>query len=254
MAIPSTTGCCIALLLLSFLLASSCFNINTAQNCGRNRRRMPPLFYTDIEPEIRSITIPPVIYFNNGTSITVQTTDDAHNDVSDSITKKPKKSARRNTSKRTKKKPAATSKSSSSQKEKKTHDSVWHRHYADLQQYQKEHGNCLVPQNYAENRKLGLWVMQQRRQYTLMLQGKTSSLSGKRGEYRLQLLEDIGFVWRLDRRGPRGSYGALRRTNALAEHETHIVANFEEYMIEKSTEYTDKQKRDAWLKRFEVLR
>jgi hypothetical protein len=96
--------------------------------------------------------------------------------------------------------------------------------------------------------------MQQRRQYTLMQQGKNSSLSGKRGDYRLQLLEDIGFAWRLDRRGPRGSYGVMRRTSAQPEHETHTVANFEQYMIEKCSEYTDDEKRDVWLKRFEVLR
>ena len=86
-----------------------------------------------------------------------------------------------------------------------------------------------------------------------MQQGKNSSLSGKRGEYRLQLLEEAGFVWRLDRRGPRGSYGALRRTKQLKGHEMHTVANFEQYMIEKGANFSEDEKRKAWLKRFEVL-
>jgi hypothetical protein len=212
---------------------------------------MPPLFYTDIEPEIRSITVPPpVIDFNEANSNLHKTDNNAYES---SISTKEKNSSRtKNKSMTT----TTTTKASpsSNDKGKKTHDSVWHRHYADLQQYKEKYGNCLVPQNYADNRKLGLWVMQQRRQYTLMQQGKNSSLSGKRGDYRLQLLEDIGFVWRLDRRGPRGSYGVLRRTSDQVEHETHTVANFEQYMIEKCSDYTDDEKRGVWLKRFEVLR
>lgn len=260
MAKSSSTVSCKALLLLSIISASSGFNIKTNSNGSGNRvRRMPPLFYTDIEPEIRSITVPPpVIDFNEANSNLHKTDNDAH-DESDILTKEKNSSRRRTPSKRTKNKSKTTTTAtdaspSSNNKGKKTHDSVWHRHYADLQQYKEKYGNCLVPQNYADNRKLGLWVMQQRRQYTLLQQGKNSSLSGKRGDYRLQLLEDIGFVWRLDRRGPRGSYGVLRKTSDQVEHETHTVANFEQYMLEKCSDYTDDEKRDVWLKRFEILR
>lgn len=254
----STVVSCKALLLLSLISASSGFNINTNHNGSGNRvRRMPPLFYTDIEPEIRSITVPPppVIDFNGTKSNLYKTNNNDAHDESNMLNS----SCRRKPSKRTKNKSMTTTTTtdaspSSNNKGKKTHDSVWHRHYADLQQYKEKYGNCLVPQNYADNRKLGLWVMQQRRQYTLMQQGKNSSLSGKRGDYRLQLLDDIGFVWRLDRRGPRGSYGVLRRASNQAEHETHTVANFEQYMLEKCSDYTDDEKRDVWLKRFEILR
>eukprot|EP00986_Skeletonema_menzelii_P017184 scaffold18095_cov143-Skeletonema_menzelii.AAC.4 len=251
----NNTGCAILLLvaaLLTMMPSSYGFNINTTQknNPSRHRSRLPPLFYTDIEPEIQSITIPPTV-FVKGKSIVVRSDE---LDVADTsvITKPSKNDAL--TKKRTKTKTkASTDKKSSPPKEKKTHEAVWHRHYANLLQYKEEHGNCLVPQNYSENRKLGLWVMQQRRQYSLMQQGKNSSLSGKRGEYRLQLLEEAGFVWRLDRRGPRGSYGALTRTKPLTGHEIHTVANFEQFMIEKGADFTEDEKRSAWLKRFELL-
>ena len=243
------------LLLVAALLAmptSYGFNINTTpknNNSGRHRSRLPPLFYTDIEPEIQSITIPPTI-FVKGKSIVVRSDE---LDVADStvLTKLSKNDAP--VTKRTKKTKASTVKQASPPKKKNTHEAVWHRHYANLLQYKEEHGNCLVPQNYSENKKLGLWVMQQRRQYSLMQQGKKSSLSGNRGEYRLRLLEEAGFVWRLDRRGPRGSYGALRRTKPLSGHEIHTTANFEQYMIEKGADFTEDEKRSAWLKRFEVL-
>jgi len=251
MATYNNTSCAILLISVALLTTSSYgFNINTAPNIsGRRRSRLPPLFYKDIEPEIQSITIPPTIYVN-GKSIAVRSDE---LEVADGtvLTKPENKDA---PMKRTKKNiESSTVKASSPPKQKKTHEAVWHQHYTNLLQYKEEHGNCLVPQNYLENKKLGLWVMQQRRQYSLMQQGKNSSLSGKRGQYRLRLLEEIDFVWKLSRRGPRGSYGSLRRTKPLVGHEIHTVANFEQYMIEKGADFTEDEKRYAWLKRFEVL-
>ncbi len=214
---------------------------------------MPPLFYTDIEPEIQSITIPPVIYVA-GKRIAVRSNNEL--DAADKTvqtTKHKKKAAHVKRKVKNNIVKSSTVQKSSPPKEKRTHEAVWHQHYANLLQYKEEHGNCLVPQNYLENKKLGLWVMQQRRQYSLLQQCKNSSLSGKRGDYRLRLLDEAGFVWRLDRRGPRGSYGALRMTKPLAGHEIHTVANFEQYMLEKGADFTEDEKRSAWLKRFEVL-
>ena len=234
------------LLIMALLIPSHGFNAAQKNNSGIHRnRRMPPLFYTDIEPEIRSITVPPLIYVDGKPMITQ---DDEVDVLNSSVSTREKKDKPNRSTKKTKR---STTKSSA-RKEKKSHETVWHQHYADLLQYKEEHGNCIVPQNYSD-KKLGLWVMQQRRQYTLLQQGKNSSLSGKRGEYRLRLLEEIGFVWRLDRRGPRGSYGALRRMQKLTGHEIHTVKNFEQYMIEKGANFSEDQKRAAWLKRFEVL-
>lgn len=250
----TSTGCAVLLLVVALLTTPSySFNICKVpnNNSGGRRSRMPPLFYTDIEPEIQSITIPPAIYVN-GKTISGRSRDDldaADNTVLTTLPKKKTVSVKR----KQKKTMASTVKKSSPPKEKRTHEAVWHQHYANLLQYKEEHGNCLVPQNYLKNKKLGLWVMQQRRQYSLLQQGKNSSLYGKRGEYRLRLLEEADFVWRLERRGPRGSYGALRRTKSLAGHEIHTVANFEQYMIEKGADFTEDEKRRAWLKRFEVL-
>lgn len=243
MPVSFTTGCT---MLLSLLTASSGFNTNTVRP-----RRMPPLFYTDIEPEIRSITIPSEEFFNE-TTIAFQATEFVAKSIM-TTKEKNKTVPLRKGNKRTQNENSSASTKTSSHNDKKTHDLVWNQHYANLLKYKENHGDCLVPQNYPENRKLGLWVMQQRRQYSLMKQGKNSSLTGKRGEYRLQLLEDIGFVWLLDRRGPRKSYALMRNANALTEHEMHNIVNFERYMIEKADQ-TDDQIRDAWMKRFEVLR
>lgn len=251
MATSSNTTGYAVLLLVAFLTHSYGFNIiNTGvHSVGHRTRRMSPLFYKDIEPEIRSITIPPVMYFNVS-SIAVEVDNKLYVADDSTITTEEKKSASKK-SMRSNNKKSSSDAESSTPKETKTHDAVWHRQYDNLLQYKEEHGNCLVPQNFSQNRKLGLWVMQQRRQYSLLLQGKKSSLIGKRGEYRLRLLEEIGFVWRLERRGPRRTYGALGRTPVHAEHEIHTVANFEKYMID--ADFTEDQKRYAWLKRFEVL-
>ncbi|KAL7462929.1 hypothetical protein ACHAXS_003298 [Conticribra weissflogii] len=47
------------------------------------------------------------------------------------------------------------------------------------------HGHCNVKKRYAEDQKLGHWVHYQRTQW------KKNNLAAER----IQLLEDIGFVW-----------------------------------------------------------
>mmetsp|Transcript_30108 Transcript_30108/g.46157 ORF Transcript_30108/g.46157 Transcript_30108/m.46157 type:complete len:310 (-) Transcript_30108:137-1066(-) len=60
----------------------------------------------------------------------------------------------------------------------------WDAMFECLVEYKKKHGDCLVPQNYAENSKLGRWVHKQRER-------KRSSLSFSR----VKRLDSIGFVW-----------------------------------------------------------
>lgn len=58
----------------------------------------------------------------------------------------------------------------------------WQDKYKELKQYVKDNGNTLVPARYPI---LGTWVYQQRQ----------NKKKGKLSEERIQLLEEIGFVW-----------------------------------------------------------
>lgn len=70
----------------------------------------------------------------------------------------------------------------------------WEIMFKRLLVYKEKHGHCLVPNRYKDDKKLGLWVSMQRRQYKAYAsdQFDATALSLDR----IQRLEDIGFVWR----------------------------------------------------------
>lgn len=70
-------------------------------------------------------------------------------------------------------------------------EAAWERHMCDLRRFRAEHGHCLVPLNNPEYPKLGLWVKEQRRHFTLMKQGKTSHMTKERAIE----LEAVVFCW-----------------------------------------------------------
>lgn len=142
---------------------------------------------------------------------------------------------------------------------------TWQKHYNELKHFREEHGHCSVPQNYLPNKKLGLWVMQQRRQYTLKENRQKSSLNGTAGTERIELLNDIDFVWKVRRRGSLGAYGVvgLRRLKRRADatdakgdrssEEFVDTVDFEKLMIEKHEMYSDEEMRAAWRQRFKIF-
>jgi hypothetical protein len=67
----------------------------------------------------------------------------------------------------------------------------WEDRISELANYRKVHGHCNVPTKYSGNAKLGTWVASQRKQYSLHLNGKTSSITLPR----IQALENLGFEW-----------------------------------------------------------
>lgn len=101
------------------------------------------------------------------------------------------------------------------------------------------------------------------------MSGKNSSLT----QSRIELLKDIGFVFKVERRGPRGAYGSLRLLKNKMEYENVIVShddgsfdgcgerkkelviveNFEKYMVEKSNVLSEEEIRIAWRQRFEIF-
>jgi hypothetical protein len=67
---------------------------------------------------------------------------------------------------------------------------IWEERYRQLQKYKQENGHCFVPVNFAQNKKLGIWVATQRR-----IEAKH-----KLGAYHKKKLSEIGFVWSADTR------------------------------------------------------
>ena len=72
-------------------------------------------------------------------------------------------------------------------------DPNWEERYHELQLFKSQHGHTRVPARYKPNPKLGRWVMTQRRQFTVLMQGFPSALTTER----MNRLNEIGFVWAL---------------------------------------------------------
>ena len=67
----------------------------------------------------------------------------------------------------------------------------WEAQFAELVAYAEEHGDCNVPRRFEANKELGHWVMRQRTEYRLLMEGRRSSMT----EERIAKLNEIGFVW-----------------------------------------------------------
>eukprot|EP00956_Cyclotella_meneghiniana_P011170 scaffold15667_cov79-Cyclotella_meneghiniana.AAC.4 len=81
---------------------------------------------------------------------------------------------------------ADQAKSQNSRKRNDFH-ALWNRRYAELLEFKEANGHCDIPQRYAANVELGRWVKDQR---TFKKQGKLS-------QERIDLLDKIGFTWRV---------------------------------------------------------
>lgn len=70
-------------------------------------------------------------------------------------------------------------------------EAAWARHMEDLKSFRDKFGHTHVPLSHPEFPKLGLWIKEQRRHYTLLRQGKQSHMT----EERAAELDRIGFCW-----------------------------------------------------------
>ena len=91
-------------------------------------------------------------------------------------------------------------------------DEVWEQRFNELKDYRKKYGNCNVPINYQNNKQLGQWVHNQRKEYKKFQKGEHSQLTKER----ISKLKSIDFVWVLGR-GKR----VKTATVAEAEKESH---------------------------------
>jgi hypothetical protein len=70
-------------------------------------------------------------------------------------------------------------------------EELWEVRFQELVEYKREFGHTLVPQNYAANPQLGIWVRTQRYEY----RRKRSEVSSQMTKERVNKLNEIGFVW-----------------------------------------------------------
>ena len=98
----------------------------------------------------------------------------------------------------------------------------WEQKLRELKNFRTLYGHCRVPSRYPPNPELGIWVGTQRTQYRLWLRaqqdGKANVGQTTMTEDRIQLLEEIGFVWAL-RSGENRKESTL--TEAVGVEEPH---------------------------------
>lgn len=70
-------------------------------------------------------------------------------------------------------------------------NALWLERLHALQQYHRQHGNCMVPSNYPPDPQLSVWVKYQRRQLKRLRTGKQSTMT----QDRLEALNRLNFEW-----------------------------------------------------------
>lgn len=68
---------------------------------------------------------------------------------------------------------------------------TWQQRYKELVEFKKIHGHCNVSQRYKPNKRLGLWVNNQRHWFKHKYDGNVKDNIDER----VRLLEEIGFEW-----------------------------------------------------------
>ncbi|CAJ1927140.1 unnamed protein product [Cylindrotheca closterium] len=71
------------------------------------------------------------------------------------------------------------------------HAALWEERLAELTEFRKQWGHCIVPSIYKGSPVLATWVKCQRRQYKNKLLGRKSNITDER----IAALERLGFAW-----------------------------------------------------------
>lgn len=97
---------------------------------------------------------------------------------------------------------------------KQFHEDRWDYMLSEMLEFREANGHCLVPHTFPANPQLARWVKRQRRQYKLMNDGKTSTMTPERAA----VLEQEGFVWDSHDAAWKEKIGDLRRYRAQNGH------------------------------------
>jgi hypothetical protein len=68
----------------------------------------------------------------------------------------------------------------------KVFDTKWNNMFSQLVEYRNKNGHCNVPYNWNQNSKLAKWVSTQRKR----------QIQGMLSEDQVQMLQNIGFIWK----------------------------------------------------------
>jgi len=69
----------------------------------------------------------------------------------------------------------------------------WNVRLEECKAYREKFGHCKIPTNYKDNKSLGIWVQETRRNFKLAKQGKKARSPLK--DDQIEQLDDIGFHW-----------------------------------------------------------
>ena len=69
----------------------------------------------------------------------------------------------------------------------------WNAHFEECKAYRKKFGHCKIPTSYKDNKSLGVWVQETRRNFKLAKQGKEARCPLT--DEQIEQLDEIGFHW-----------------------------------------------------------
>lgn len=122
----------------------------------------------------------------------------------------------------------------------------WSVRFCELKEFQKLHGHCIVPQYYAPNPGLGIWVKAQRRQNKV----HRSTGCSEKVSSRIQMLNSIGFAWNvINMQNSRNRRGKEILTESPKKNPScgYVVPfDFEDK--------TSQQLHSAWIERFKEFK
>ena len=107
------------------------------------------------------------------------------------------------------------------QRFKPFHEEKWTQRYQELLEFRRENGHSAVPHTYPKNPQLARWIKRQRRQYKLLMDGQTSTMTAER----LDLLNSVDFIWDSHDLNWREKLEALTAFRAEMGH-SNVPSNF----------------------------
>ena len=110
----------------------------------------------------------------------------------------------------------------------------WFQMYEALRRYRHKYGHCVVPPSFVSDdfvnapQQLGFWVMTQRYRFKEAQKKKDAKSAGGRGHYgyyaegseRVNLLNELGFVWNIHEAAWREGYEQLKLYRKENKHVT----------------------------------
>ncbi|CAB9507559.1 helicase [Seminavis robusta] len=95
----------------------------------------------------------------------------------------------------------------------------WDFRFQQLKEFKEEYGHTQVPIGWDVNVKLANWVSTQRQEFKNLRKGRTSQLN----EQRIELLNELGFAWEVQRGGRRRQLTSLASASKETKNDSGIV-------------------------------